>query len=509
MEYKYYREIQPERALQGNFASGQINYKFKMDERSRWDPSRSYIKIKMKIRKGDDSRVDKAFGLAPNMYCADNLFQQLDMRLNGVIVSEWNDYVAQCASLKNRLFKDLNERESQLSSINYAQIDIEDRINEIASDGFKYRKYASKDAASVIGFDVATPNQFAISVANVLTFTANGGAGIPNTDTIFKLGDIIQYPGNNAAPIQAEVIIVNAGPTMTIRSSSNTQIVLGATDLADATFFRIRDKEDSQQADDIEIIWKPPLGFFDIQDELCGDYKLELTPHAEGVWQKYAVESITNRAVGTTATTFKIDITEMNMYIWTCVYASPISGEKSYTYTDIKCSSQNLTTNSLSSKIFNVHTKNHSLTLAYQEAGAGDDIRFSRSKFKIANEEELNMVRYYIQKDGITLPDPIPRLQKDSVGGVNKMTQRYYENFAYSHADRALLKKEDLRDWFKAGIYFHYKWGKGYKKSDQVSVYSNFSAAFTTNPQILLFDHYHCNISMKVVNGEVVDVVKS
>lgn len=83
------------------------------------------------------------------------------------------------------------------------------------------------------------------------------------------------------------------------------------------------------------------------------------------------------------------------------------------------------------------------------------------------------------------------------------MTQRYYENFAYADADKSILRKEDLKEWFDAGAYYHYKWEQGYKKSDQVIVYSNFSAQFNPdNPQILSFDHYWCS------NGKVISVEK-
>lgn len=601
MEYKYYKQVQPERAIQGNFSSGQLDFRFSLNNRSTWVPARTYLKIKMKITKGDDSLIDKAFGLAPNMFICDNLFQQMDMRLNGTIVSEWNDYIAQCATLKHRLYKDLNERESHLSSINYSQISIHDRINEIATDGqnpenrileqfhpgnqLSTISYALPSTAlSIADLNLQAINGRIIAVGDTIaiasvpqptaTWIDVGLADLVDIRDIYRVGDIVNY--QTAGPVSASFVIISFVNALVANIVMNQVVIaslataIGAThsvirhynpyenggniigvntfflseiDIGDIlldkdtdTEYKVTDIIDditinvfpppqeridatdnwcilrqnpSQRAHDIELIWRPPLGFFDITDMLSGDYKLELTPHAEGVWQKHAVEGLTNRAVGTTADDFKIEITEINMYIWKCINQNSLSGQKSYTYSDIRCNSQNLTTNSLTSKIFNVSEKNHSLTLAYQDSSAGDDIRFSRSKFKIANDAELKLVRYYIQKDGITIPDPIPSLEKNTSTGINRMTQRYYENFAYSDADRQLIKKETLRDWFDAGIFFHYKWGKGYKVSDQVQIYSNFSEQFAVNPQILLFDHYKCTISMKIVNGTVVGVSKS
>ena len=59
-----------------------------MDDRSKWNPSKSYLKFRMSLKKGDGTPLDTNYGLAPNMFCIDNIFQQIDMRINGVMVSE-------------------------------------------------------------------------------------------------------------------------------------------------------------------------------------------------------------------------------------------------------------------------------------------------------------------------------------------------------------------------------------------------------------------------------------
>lgn len=526
MKYKYYQEIQPERGIQGNFASGQINFKFEMDDKSKWNPSKSYLKIKMKISKGDDSPLDVNFGLAPNMFVCDNIFQQLDMKINGVIVSQWNDYIAQCSSLKHRLKSDLNERESILSDVNYAKINLSERINQVSTDGYKKLNSGGKTRFTDLKQDnntaILTTEEIRVLVGalDVLEYRNAGGAAfgaINLTQTDLKIGDLIEM--NNFVGVVFFRATITAITANNITLDRALPVAIASEDILTNKIFHIPVDDgsiQSQRSNQFEIIWKPPIGFFDLNDELCGSYKFELTPHAEGVWQKYAVEALTDMQVGTTSTTFKVDITEMNMYIWKCIYPSSTSGKKSYVFSDIICNSQNLTTNSLTSKIFNVHPKNHSLSLAYQDSGVGDNITLSRSKFKIQNDEQNNLVRYYIMKDGITLPDPLPSLEKiqhgvvnnANINGIDYMTQRYYENFTYSDGDDLLLRKEDLQEWFDAGLFVHYRWGVGSRLTDHVQVYSNFSSAFTTNPQILLFDHYYVKIDMNVVNGKVTNVSK-
>ncbi len=516
MDYKYFRELKPERAIQGNFASGQLNFKFNVDGKNAWNPSRSYLKIKMKITRGDDTRLDSVFGVGLNMYACDNLFQQLDMRINGKSVSRWNDYVAQCSAIKHRLIKDLNERESILSTTNYAQVDVEDRINDICKDGFTQKINHEYIPMNEFGFE-AIAHTYSLDLANQRLIFANGGSAIniPDVRTVFSVGDYVRFI-NNVAETQYERVIEVLVDRITFEPgtfAANKAAV--ALEVGRVATRRIRCKEDtskSQRAEDIELIWRPPLGFFDINDELCGNYHFELTPHPESVWQKYVIETkLANKIPGDTNLTYKVEISDIGMYLYTHVTQSAISGQKKYEYTDIICNSQNLTTNSLTSKVFNINPRNHSLTLCFQESSAGDDTRYSRSKFKIQNNEELNLVRYYIQMDGITLPNPIPSTKKlESVSrntlGINNMTQRFYENYLYTDYREHNLKYEDLNSWFNAGIFFHHPWGSGYKKSGQCLVYTNFSAPFTTNPQILLFDHYYKTLSLNMANGEVSSV---
>ncbi len=523
MNYHYYKQIQPERAIQGNFSSGQINYKFQTDPNQTFIPEKSYIKFKVKLTKGNGDAIDSEFGLAPNMYCCDNLFQQIDLRINGKSVSRLSDYVAQCAALKHRLSISGGGRDALMSSCNYSKIDLCDRISQIASDGVQEKDIvwrrgeqlaANAGSGRSLDFlDLATPNrvQF-IAASNRIVFSANGGADIPQMSKYFSPGDYIYF--NDGAERALKVVSF-----FTTVSSDDTIVVtnvagnVGAADLVlqcrihDA-YYQDKSYSKSEQASQIELIWTPPIGFFDIAKEVAGRYVLELTPSVDGVWQKHFVESLRPIALGAAVTDYQVEITEMNMFLYSHVRSGAVSLDESFVISDIRCSSQNLTTNSLSSTLFNIHPRNHSLTLAFQDSAVGDDIRLSRSKFRIVNGQELNLVRYYIQMDGVTLPDPIPSLEMDV--GVNEFTQRYYENVQYSGGYENLERLETMEEWKRAGIFFHYRFGSGYKKSGQASIYTNFSSAFKgeteailRNPQILLFDHYYTAIKMNVSNGSM------
>ncbi|MCP5019383.1 MAG: fibronectin type III domain-containing protein [Ketobacter sp.] len=540
MNYKTFREVQPERGIHGNFASGQINYVWKTAENTAWVPAQSYFRIKLKLSAGvNDAKPTISDDVALNMMAADNLFQQIELRVNGVKVSEWGDYVAQCAALKCRLHCDMNNRQSLLSSINYTKIDMLDRQAQLCSDGWNQKNTvfrpgpslpANAASGTVLDFlDMGTPNmvQF-VAAENTIIFSANGGERIPDMMKYFAIGDFIYFNDG----VEAANLVTGFRTAV----SQNDTIVVGAVanNLGPANYVaqvRIHDKyyidrrySNTEQNSEIELIWRPPIGFFDIASEVSGSYKLELSPLPRGVWEKYVVESLdSNLEPGVD---YEVEITEMNLYLWTHVHPRPINESPTFVYTDIRCNSQNLTTKSLTSTVFNVHPNNHSLTVAYQDSAVGDDTRYSRSKFKITNDQELQIKRYYIQMDGITLPDPLPSLELEPAEGINILYQRYVENFHYSGAYSSGMKKfETMEEWKKAGIFFHYKWGTGYKKSGTAIVYSNFDQrnvenqvpkldwlgeanAVLRNPQILLFDHYYCTVSMNIKDGELISIEK-
>lgn len=540
MNYKTFREVQPERGIHGNFASGQINYRWKTEDNTAWVPAQSYIKIKMNILGPAGVRPTTIHDFALNMMACDNLFQQIELRVNGVKVSEWNDYVAQCAALKCRLNCDVNKRQSLLSTVNYTKIDMIDRQSQMCADGYNSKDTVIRRGAAyaphansgrTLDFlDLVTPNQVQFVIADqTIRFTANGGARIPDMSKYFSIGDYLYL--NDGAEASTQVVgfssLVSQNDTIVTAAGAVTNN-LGPVNLVAQVrihygYYIDRRYSGTVQNNQIELIWRPPLGFFDIASEVSGDFKLELTPHAEGVWQKYAVESLIDSIE---AANFSIEITEMNLYKWTHIHPSPINDQQTFVYTDIRCSTQNLTTKSLTSNIFNVHPNNHSLTLAFQDSSAGDDTRYSRSKFKIVNDQELQIKKFYIQMDGITLPDPPDSLELDPAGGINDLYQRYVENFHYSGAyNSGMTKYETMEEWKRAGVYFHFKWGAGYKKSGTVAVYTNFDQrnivnqvpkldwlgetnALLRNPNILLFDHYYNTISMKVKDGELISIEK-
>eukprot|EP01083_Nonionella_stella_P199334 731006_1 len=94
-------------------------------------------------------------------------------------------------------------------------------------------------------------------------------------------------------------------------------------------------------------------------------------------------------------------------------------------------------------------------------------------------------------------------LDINEADGLNHIIQRYYESLEYRDDGSNDLKLfESVKDWLDCGLFFTFRWGSGYRNSDQCAVYSNFSEAIPANidAQILLFDHLQCDNENQLTN---------
>jgi len=519
--YSKYREITSERNVNQNFASGTINFRFQGDSNRTFNPYKSFFKFHMRFEKGDATPVDKDFGLGPNYYVCDNLFQQMRMKMNGKTICGYNDYVAQCSTLRQRMFKSQNIKESMLSSTNYSQIYLDDRINDISSDGHMLNSLRYSDGVNSLTraqtFNNTTIDEAADGLAlgandGIFTYIDAAGANLDLRD-VFSVGDYVKITNpvgvNDSRSTTVHKVIASTLLSFTVLPIPSVAGL--GNNVANHAIFNIRKvnkyKINSLQRNNVELIWKPCLPFWEIDDDLpmC-QYLMEFQPFSSSVFQKYAVETLSNLEVNTAADAarFNVVIEHMSLYLYETYHPTPISGSKTYHMNEICCTGQNLTTQSLTSKVVSLNDNNHTIVCAYQDSEVGDNTTKSRSKFKALNDEEQNITRHYVKKGKRTLPDPLPNL--DMSGNIQRLSQRYYENFGYSDTFH-IAKTETLKEWLDAGLYFVYNFGKmsGVNSCD---VYSQFSSLDTdSKPTLLVFDIYSKTVSINYSNGTVTDIV--
>ncbi len=593
VKYASYTQISPERDVTGSgFSRGQINFKMNMDSMSRWNPYKSYIRMRVRLSKINDNPLDLDDGIAPNMFQGDTFWQQMNAQCNGVKVSEIDDYVGQVASLRQRYALPESRRKEFLSGTNFAQADIDKRINEVSVNGIDQENTIQErvhpgNQASTIAYtlpsmalsiadlnaqalnarnlDAADTIQILAGAASTARWVDTAGADLVDIRDIYRVGDIVNY--QSAGPVRSSFVIVsfvdalnaNIAADQAIANSAATAIgaahsvirhynpyenggdivgvntlfltelevgdrllnkdtneehkVITVTDnlnitvyppprtrfIATANWCRIRRKQ-SRRVKDYELIYKPSLGLFTIDDYLPGNWKIELTPHTNLKFQRYAIESLLDK---TPDVDYKLDIIDLQLYIWKGRVASPHNGMEDYDFTELRCQAQTITSASLLNKAFVVNKNSHTFTIAYQKPDAGDDTRFSKTKFRMLNDFEKRISRYQLRINGETLPTPLPQIDTDAAANRDFATQQYYEQLNYN-GTIYLDEPEGLKEWFERGPYYSYRLPKKLgAESNRLYVSQEFSITPPENFLLLVFDHYYSGFKLHLQNGLV------
>lgn len=591
IKYAAYTQISPERDVTADgFSKGQINFKMNMDSMSRWNPYKSYIRMRIRLANNAGGSLTLDDGIAPNMFQGDCFWQQMNAQCNGVKVSEIDDYVAQVSALKQRYNLPESRRKEFLAYTNFAQPDIHTRINEVSSNGVDKEMIVERikpgNQASTIEYIAPS---VALSIANLnaqarngrvldandtiqitsagstATWVDNAGADLVDISDIYRVGDIVSYVdadgsigtfiinsfqallvanvtlqqgiANSAAtPIGANHTVFRhyrryeeGGTIIGINTTFTTDLQIGDTiinldtneqhevititdDLTIVVFppprqpyeatlnwARIR-KKPSRRVKDYELCFKPCMGLFSIDDYLGGNWKIELTPHTNLRYQRYVIESILDK---TPVVDYTLEVIDMQLYVWKGRVASVANGPESYNFTELRCQAQTITSNSLLNKAFVVNKNAHTFTIAYQKADAGDDTRFSKTKFRMLNDYEKRISRYQLRINGETLPTPLPDIDNDATNNIDFSTQQYYEMLHYNRTIY-LDEPEGLVDWFERGPFYSYRMPKKLNaESNRLYVSSEFRDNAPENFLLLVFDHYYKGFKLEYENGLV------
>ena len=520
-----------------NFANGNIHFRFETSGTKWWIPSKSYLRMRVKLTKGDDTPLDTAFGAAPNMGLMSNLFQSGEFKINDKVISRVPDFMPQIDALETRLTKSKSWVDSIGASTNWWQESQALRLAEVSNDGEVNVDGSSAKVTTTrlaLGF-VATNNAAYDAATGVITFSDTGAGALPaDVRTVFPAGSFFVYTAatNTAASVGVAMKVITG--TNGAGAGSATTIVVepilpanetGAAAAAQFSKIVVNSTQPSRRANNFEMTWTPPLSLFKIGHAMPGGkYELSLTPQSSSTFQQRAIESILGQAskdsqpsgVGDAT---KIKLSVVDFYLYCATVDGPRVDDMTYLLDleQTRCQSEKIATKDFGQRNFDVSPSTFQLTAAFQDLRAGTNTAISASKFKSYEagatpsvQQELKLDRFFINYAGQNLP--APDADPQFVAGTDYTTQRYTETQIYSGGYFDTGGVETIQEFHDRGAYYTFQWPKdGTDRSTRVNVHSAFGGAGgpigdVDNMRLLLFDHSKQVARIKIESGRVTSV---
>ena len=507
-----YEQVQPLRDVTGtNFPGGEQNYRFETQGTKWWIPARSYMRMKCTIQAAGGQPILQRDYVAPNMGIMANLFQSAELRIADKTVSRIDSYFSEVDAIEKRSNKSKAWLDST-GSMEWWQPNHFDRELEI-----------STVTNSAVNPGIATGKSSYTKLhpgnqASTLV-TADNDATVTGVNTLFvdnqelRVGDIIVFE-NDAKQVETRFTVTVVTDNTNVEVAPRPSSVIAAT----ALWSRIR-FEDGNDAplkkDSFDVIWQPPLSIFKIQSGLPSmRVTLTLQPQDVNSYQKRAIESLyTDKAVGVGAGQFTFNVDECHLYIAT-VNGPRVDNMTYYLSLDeTRCQPQNVNTGTgLQQKNYDVSPSAYGLSVAFADAAAGVDTRFSASKFKMRakgafSDGTMAVERLFVLYSGQNKPSPDG--DWDFSGTNNTYEQAYAETMLYNGGYFDSGGSESFKDWLNRGHYHYYAWPRdGDDRSTRVAVNYKFSESPGTDASVLLFDHYKKILIIQVSDGRVVDIIE-
>jgi hypothetical protein len=512
------RQISASREVAGTaFPSGVQNYKFEMSGNKWWVPSKSYMRLRCKLTKGDGvTPLTLSDGIAPNMNLCGNMWQSMDMKIADTTISRISTNVAQVDTLKHRLEKSRAWSKTIGQSTNFWDEDFHARQNAVCSDGVQ----SDYKSVQQIRVNMGNPNagdRVAYTDATntaVITYVNAQPADL-------WLADDLYTDFSTPLNIRDNQVILDAAVDPTFRVFTLVLSAIGADAAsADNIWGRTRrGGSDSRRVSEFELIWKPPLGIFDYENALpCGRYELSLTPQNSSILQNLAIETV--GAASKASANFKFSVEQCYFYCYEV--EGPNCSDMKYLLDieQIRLQTVDFQGSTFGQRSFDVSPATRAVTIAYQDARVGgSDTRLSASKFRtyadvvpfyaateIKNDYALSLDRQYFSYGGRSFPsqDADPKFDTN----VDRTTQRYVESMIQSRAFYDTGGCEDIQEFHSAGSYYHQMTYKDERdQSTRLVVHSGFgSAPVANNARVLCFDTHSILAQITLENGVVKEV---
>lgn len=375
-----YDQHPPTRDVTGNnFANGAIHFRFQTSGQKWWIPSRSYIRTRFKLTKGNGTTaVDVGDNVAPNMGMMSNLFQSAEMRINDKTVSRIADFMPQVDALETRLTKSKSWLDSVGESTNWWEDQQAIRQAQTASNGTILKNAIPAVATettlidTAVGYNALNSVGY-VSATGIVTFAAGGGGAPPNSNVNWQVGDFIVFTaaGATTGALDVRMRVLEAPADLTLRVEPVVPNNIVAAN--GIRFSRVRPNAPavappSRQVGQFSTCWCPPLSLFKVNHALPSmRAELILNPQTVTAYQKRAIESALGVASknptlpGGNAQDYQLQI--VDMYLYCATVDGPRADDITYLLSleQTRCQAEKIDTTNFQQKNFDVSPSTYAL----------------------------------------------------------------------------------------------------------------------------------------------------
>ena len=529
-----YDQVAPTRDVtSGNFPNGSIYLKWTVSGEKWWIPSRSYLRMRAVLTRGDNTQFTVSDGVAPSMNLMANLFQNAELRINEKTVSRVPNYLSQIEALEQRMTKSKSQLDGLYASTNFMQADFSERQAQICSDGNILAPGAStKSSTPIIGLadsaGVVLVNADTLAYVTATGVVTFAGAALADVSQIFRVNDTIKLSGANSG-VYLEILEVISATQLQCRTrASAADIAPTALNNVDILGNLLRSTSDERNIKDFELCWTPCLSLFKIDHAMpSGNYCLVLNPFPASVYQLQAIESrnplnftesVANPGANPVAGDGnRVRFNVIDMYLYINTVDGPRADNMSYLLdlNETSCQQETVKNASFAQKTYDVSPSTYALTVAFQDGRCNNDTRVSSSLFKCFDDayvpnKELALNRLYVAYSGINRPSP--DADPSFKTGVDRTVQRYVDSLIENGSYFDNGGAESIQDFHKRGSYYYQIFSRdGTDRSTRVSVHSGmdealFPAATNKNANCLLFAHSKAVAKITVQDGMTTSV---
>jgi hypothetical protein len=454
-----------------NFTQGPLYLRFSHDSGTWVMLNKSFIVMEIELLNNANAIFLEAENdIAPNFLLPHCMFNKMQFKINQQTISEISENLPQISAYKLR-----NGSSGEFLN------------TFINNTGFTDNFYKRKDLLHFKHIsEIGIPKKYHITTlgqaANNMVFRDDAGGNVLNHSKYFKIGDLIQvneitYTVTNVANNDLTILPQPAAGGI-LASIINETVRFHRSDM-------------DRSINNFQSIFQPCLSIFQINHALPGGcmYELMLNPYNSTILFKNVVETmLTNQTVGVD---FQFRVKDLYLQLATC--QGPLL-EKSDFYLDLsetRCQKINLTTHTKSNYRLTISPSTTCIGIAFQDESVENDTRYSISKFAIQNHEEYNLTEFYLRYDNIRKPQVTIPLELDhSDIRTEKFIHYFIETmFGNNYHDKPSVEK--FSEFLDRGLFFKYLWVKdGSSRSTLLDINVQFSQAFTSTPNMLVFNEY-------------------